>query len=175
MNSALPLIRILVVHDQQLIRAGLRLLLESEPDFYVMAEAVDGAEAIRFAYEQPDIILLDLMLGRESGLDVLLQLREVSKQTRVIVLTDSSEAEPQQRAVRNGAMGVVVKTDAPAVLADAIRKVQAGEVWLPRTIVASVLWDLVHPREPEATERERPKHQRITKREREVVALVEPF
>ena len=46
MNSALPLIRILVVHDQQLIRAGLRLLLESEPDFYVMAEAVDGAEFI---------------------------------------------------------------------------------------------------------------------------------
>lgn len=172
MNSALSPIRILLVHDHQLMRAGLRLLLEREPDFYVMAEAADVAQTLEAASQDPDIILLNLKLGRESGLDVLLQLPEISTHARVIVLTDSADAEPQQRAVRHGAMGVVVKTDTPAVLFEAIRKVRLGEVWLHRAIVAAVLRDLVHPKESEPSVSEVPKHQRITEREREVISLV---
>lgn len=172
MNSAPSPIRILLVHDQQLVRAGLRLLLEQESDFYVMAEATNVAQALEATLAHPDIILLNLKLGRESGLEVLLQLPPVSTQARVIVLTDSSEAEPQHRAVRHGAMGVVVKTEAPAVLFEAIRKVQSGEVWLHRAIVATVLRDLIHPKEPEPSVYQIPKHQRITEREREVISLV---
>jgi DNA-binding NarL/FixJ family response regulator len=172
MNTTLHPTHILLVHEQQLVRAGLRLLLESEPDFSVVAEAGTCAEALTAARANPDIILLDLKLGRESGLDVLLQLPEVSDHARVIVLTDSPEAEPQQRAVRHGAMGVVIKTEAPMVLHEAIRKVRAGEAWLNRAIVASVLRDLVYPKDPEPHSKEIPKHQRITEREREVIALV---
>lgn len=172
MNSAPSPIRILLVHDQQLVRAGLRLLLEREPDFCITAEAANVAQTLEAATAQPDIILLNFKLGRESGLDVLLQLPQVSTQTRVIVLTDSAEAEPQQRAVRHGAMGVVIKTETPAVLVEAIRKVQSGEVWLHRAIVAAVLRELVHPKETEPSVTEVPKHQRITEREREVISLV---
>ncbi len=173
MNSAPSPIRILLVHDQQLVRAGLRLLLEREPDFCIMAEAANVAQTLEAATSQPDIILLNFKLGRESGLDVLLQLPQVSTQARVIVLTDSSDAEPQQRAVRHGAMGVVIKTETPAVLVEAIRKVQSGEAWLHRAIVATVLRDLVYPKDPAVSVvTEVPKHQRITEREREVISLV---
>lgn len=172
MNSASPPIRLLLVHDQQLVRAGLRLLLEREPDFYILAEAANVAQALEAATTNPDIILLKLKLGSESGLDVLPQLSEISTQARVIVLIESSDAELQQRAVKHGAMGVVVKTESPAVLVEAIRKVHSGEVWLHQAVVASVLWDLVHPKKPTLPADEVPKHQCLTEREREVISLV---
>lgn len=172
MDSSLSPIRILLVHDQQLIRAGLRLLLEKEPDFLVLAEATDGTEALLAAQSHPDIIVLDLQLGQENSLDRLLQLSAVSEGVRVLVLTDSPEIEPQQQAVRHGAMGVIVKTEAPAVLADAIRKVHGGEAWLHLNVVATVLRDLLHPKDAPPAPPEKPTHQRITKREREVIALV---
>ena len=172
MDSSPSPIRILLVHDQQLIRAGLRLLLERESDFLVLAEATSGAEALTAAQLFPDIVVLDLKLGQESSFDLLRQLSDVSEHVRLLVLTDSLEVGPQQLAVRNGAMGVVVKTEAPAVLVDAIRKVHGGEVWLHLNIVATVLRDLLHPKEVPPAVTEKLRHQRLTEREREIIALV---
>ena len=170
MDTTRSVIHILLVYSQHLIRAGLRSLLEAEQDFLVTAEAVNWEEALIAVRSQPDIILLDLKLDEEHSLEALRQISAVTEHSRVIVLTDSLEAEQQHLAVRHGAMGVIGKTEAPAILYHAIRKVQAGEVWLNRTIVATVLRDLVHLKE--TFEDEIPKHQRLTEREREVIALV---
>lgn len=169
MDSTPSGIRILLVHSQPIIRAGLRLLLQTEPDFLVTAEASNWQEVVIAVQSHPDIVLLDLSLGEDGNLDPLRQISAIAEHSRVIVLPGSSDMELQHLAVRHGAMGVIGKADDPNVLFTAIRKVQAGEVWLNRTLVATVLRDLVHSKE---ANEEPPKHLRLTEREREVIALV---
>jgi DNA-binding NarL/FixJ family response regulator len=133
-------IRIQLVEDHSIVRAGLRMLIESHPGLIVVGEAANGAEALALAESrQPDIILLDLGLGQESGLDLLPRLQSVAGRARVILLTGVRDPEQHRRAVRLGAMGVVLKEEAAQVLLDAVQKVHAGEVWLDPSMVASML------------------------------------
>jgi DNA-binding NarL/FixJ family response regulator len=173
-NAAFSLsdaVRILLVDDHLILRSGLRMLLEKQPGFAVVGEAANRQEALEIAArEKPDIVLLDLDLGDEQGLDFLPDLLEVTDgKARVLLLTGSHDAESHARAVRTGALGVVHKERAPDSLITAIKKVHAGEVWLERTMVATALTGIwARPQEDPEVE----KIASLTPREHEVIALI---
>src|SRR5436853_4510575 len=136
-------IRILLIDDHELVRTGLRMLLECHPHMTVVGEASSGAEGLAGATgTQPDIILLDLNLDGESGLDLLPKLLASASRTRVIVVTGVRAPEEYYRAVHLGAMGLVRKDQAADVLIQAIERVHAGEVWLEPSMVARAIADM---------------------------------
>jgi len=164
-------IRILLVDDHQIFLAGLRLLIEKEPDMIVVGTASNRAEALALMQEHPDIVLLDLDLGNESGIDFLPQLIEPEEPPRVIIVTGVPDPELHLRAVRLGALGVVLKLDPPGFLVKAIRKVHGGEMWLNRPMISTVMTELIHAR-AKKMDSEALKIAELTVREREVIALV---
>ena len=172
MSDSPPQIRIMIVDDHAVIRTGLRMLIEQDQTMNVVAMAGTRAEALLLAtQEQPDIILLDLMLGDEDGLEFLPTLCEMSPRSRVLVLTGVQTTESHRSAIRRGAMGIVLKQQAAELLLKAIQKVHAGEVWIDRSMMGSVLED-VRTERNQAPSVEETKIARLTPREREVVALV---
>jgi len=172
--AAMPVqtIRVLLIEDHAVVRAGLRLLIESQLDLKIVGEAANHADALAVAArEQPDIILLDLDLGAENGLELLPRLRAVASQARVLVLTGVRDVQGHRLAIRRGARGLVLKEQAPEVLLKAITKVHAGEVWLDRILLASVL-DEIAVSETMPVNAEAARITTLTERERQVIALV---
>jgi DNA-binding NarL/FixJ family response regulator len=164
-------IRVLIIDDHVLVRAGLRLLLESQPGITVIGEASHAAEAMAIiTREWPHIILLDL--DAPTDLDALPALHSIASGARVIVLTGMHDVESHRRAVRLGAMGLVRKEQASEVLLHAIVKVYAGEAWLERALVASVLGEMTRTGSGQPADREAMKIATLTPREREVITLV---
>src|SRR5262245_18780437 len=105
--------RVLIVDDHAVVRTGLRMLLESQPGFIVVGEAANRIDALATAVrEQPDIILLDLDLGGENGLDCLAELLTAASMARVLILTGVRDTDMHRRAIRLGAMGLVLKEKA---------------------------------------------------------------
>jgi len=162
----------MIIDDHAVIRAGLRMLIEQDQTMSVVAQAGNRAEALLLAEkEQPDIILFDLMLGDEDGLEFLPALCDISPNSRVLVLTGVQTTESHRIAIRRGAMGIVLKQQAADLLLKAIRKVNAGEVWIDRSMMGSVLDDVRTERQ-QGSNTEATKIASLTPREREVVALV---
>ncbi len=165
-------IRIMIVDDHAVIRTGLRMLIEQDETMTVVAMAGSPSEALTLAEaEKPDIIVLDLILGEEDGLDFLPELCKVSSNSKVLILTGVQTPESHRTAIRRGAMGIVLKQQAADLLLKAIRKVHDGEVWIDRSMIGSVLSEV----RSEKREEENPEQQKIkalTAREREVIALV---
>jgi len=162
----------MIIDDHAVIRAGLRMLIEQDQTMSVVAMAGNRADSLLMAEkEQPDIILFDLMLGDEDGLEFLPALCDISPLSRVLVLTGVQTAESHRIAIRRGAMGIVLKQQAADLLLKAIRKVHAGEVWIDRSMMGSVLDDVRTERQ-QGTNTEAAKIASLTPREREVVALV---
>ena len=165
-------IRIMIVDDHAVIRAGLRMLIEQDQAMTVVAMAGTPAEALTLAAsEKPDIIVLDLILGEEDGLDFLPELTKVSSNSRVLVLTGVQTPESHRTAIRRGAMGIVLKQQAAELLLKAIKKVHDGEVWIDRSMIGSVLSD-VRSEQHTAANPEASKINALTAREREVISLV---
>lgn len=156
-----------------MVRTGLRMLIEQEPHLHVIGEAGDLTTAVGLAArEQPHIILLDLDMGGENGLDVLPDLLVAAKGARVLVLTAIRDAAVHRDAVRRGAMGILLKDQAAEVLIKAIEKVQAGEAWIDRGIIGHVLGDIRKQQVPENANPEEAKIATLTHRERDVLNLV---
>jgi DNA-binding NarL/FixJ family response regulator len=151
--DSLP-IRLLLVEDQTIIRQSLRLLLQSQPGVSVVGEAGNTSEAVSVASrEQPDIILLDLNLGRESGLDCLPELRSVAPEANVLILTGENDPQLHHEAVSLGAKGLIRKTGTPEALIEAIRKVYLGEVCFEGMLMARLLnemWQMRAAKQAEA-------------------------
>jgi DNA-binding NarL/FixJ family response regulator len=163
-------IRILLVDDHALVREMLRSLIEEQPEMAVVGEAQTGSEALSLAaLEEPDIILLDLDLGGESGLDSLQALLALSKKPRILVLTGGRDPQMHRQAIYLGAMGFLLKDETAEVLIKAIKKVHEGEAWLDRSMTAAVLSEITRSKkeDPEAA-----KINTLTEREREVIALI---
>jgi DNA-binding NarL/FixJ family response regulator len=137
------IIRILLVENQTIVRAGLKLILESQSGLNVVAEASNSSEAIAAAEQsQPDVVLLDLDPDGEIGPDCLIEILRAVPQTRVLVLTGNGDLELHYEAIYNGAVGLVRKFEPADVLLNAIRKVYADEVWLDGALMARLLRDL---------------------------------
>ena len=166
-----PNIRILIVDDHLLVRTGLRMLIDNEPDMTVVGQAATRAEAITLAKtEQPNLVLLDIDLGNENGLDFLSEFTEMVPGVHVLVLTGLRDIDSHRRAARLGAAGLVLKEHAADVLLKAIKKIHQGEVWLDRSMMGTLLREMTHgtaKADPEAA-----RISTLTPREREVVTLI---
>jgi two-component system nitrate/nitrite response regulator NarL len=166
-------IRVLLIDTHAVVRTGLRLLLERQPNMLVVGEAKPGAEALAVAVEEhPDIILLSLNRHDGSGLDLIPGLLRAAKEARVLVLTGMRDPQLHQQAVCLGAMGVVLKEHSAEVVIKAIEKVHAGEVWIDRTVMASVLTNLARGQAVQAVDPATAKIAALTEREREVIRLI---
>lgn len=164
-------IRIVLVDDHAMVREGVRMLLEGQPDLALVGEAATVAGALdAVAREGPDLVLLDLDLGAENGLDLLEALVARDPALRVLVLTGVRDPDVHRRAMLQGALGVVAKEEAGAVLLAAIRKVHAGEAWVDRGMVASLLQEARRTRR--AQDPEAGRIAALTAREREIIGLV---
>ncbi len=128
-------ITILIADDHPVVRDGLRRILETEPDFQVVAEAGSGVEATRLTRQfKPDVLLLDIFMPEGSGFDVLRELH--GSDTRFLILTAGGNRNELLEAVRLEAHGVLTK-DAPVeLLLKAIHKIAAGEYWIDRDLLA---------------------------------------
>jgi DNA-binding NarL/FixJ family response regulator len=171
-SPATNTIRILLVDDHIVVRAGLKLIIQSQPGMTIAGEAGNSDEAVALAASvQPDIILLDLDLGGESGTNLISRLIAAASEARIIALTGVRDREIHRQAVLLGAMGVVPKERAADALVSAIERVHAGEAWLDPSLVAGVLSEVSRARAPKID----PDSERIaslTNREREVINLI---
>jgi DNA-binding NarL/FixJ family response regulator len=163
-------ITIMIVDDHVVIRSGLRMLIEHDQRMKVVAQAGNRTEALeRAMLEKPDVIVLDLLLGDEDGLSFLPELCEASPGSRVLVLTGVQNPDAHRRAIRRGAMGIVLKEHAADQLLKAILKVNQGEVWIERSMMGSMIQEFNKPTmvDPEVS-----KIESLTDREREVILLI---
>lgn len=124
-------ISIVLADDHQIVRNGIRMVLEEQPDMQVVAEAGDGEEAARYALgHKPQILVLDLNMPGVSGLDAIPRIQEASPATSIIVLTMQVEPAFAREALQSGAKGYVIKQSAASELVGAIRVVIAGDTYI---------------------------------------------
>jgi DNA-binding NarL/FixJ family response regulator len=165
-------IRVAIVDDQGMVRAGFRSLLAGEDDFEVVGEAANGEEAVEMVSELvPDVTLMDIRMPVLDGIAATRRLVEAGVETKVLVLTTFDLDEYVFEALRAGASGFLLK-DAPAEeLAAAIRVVAAGESLLAPGVTRRVIDAFVRRPAPPATPAE-PRLEQLTPREVEVLGLL---
>ena len=172
MSTTKP-IRIVLIEDDELTRLGLRTQIAKDPLLEVAGEAANCSDALKLLKEeQPDIILLDLNLGEESGLDFLSELLAAVPAARVIVVTGGRDLEDHQRAISRGAMGLVLKQDAVGQVTRAVKQVYNGDVWFNRSMMLQVINRMAKAGAVKKPDPEAAKIETLTGREREVIALV---
>lgn len=163
-------IRVLVVDDQALVRAGFRMILEAEPDVEVVGEAADGIEAVSAAQlHQPDVVLMDVRMPNMDGIAAARRILEGGSTARVVMLTTFDMDEYVYEALRAGASGFLLKDVPPERLVAGIRAVASGEALLAPSVTRRLIENYVQrqpARDLPATVAE------LTTREREVLELM---
>ena len=166
-------IRVLLVDDDALVRAGLRLILSSSDEMEVVGEAADGVDAVAAAQaHRPDVVLMDIRMPEMDGIAATSALRRLATPPHVIVLTTFQADEHVLNALRAGADGFLLKDTAPTEIVNAVRLVAAGEAMLSPSVTRTLL---SHLGNDDAADRRRIATERLaslTDREREVAAAV---
>lgn len=163
MESTNP-IRVILVDDHDMVRKGLRVLLEQYDDLEIVAEARDGEAAIDLCRQlKPDVILLDMIMPRMDGLTALPLLRQHCPETQVIALTSFGDSDTVQNAIKRGAVSYLLKNVSGDELASAIRKAQQGQAVLSPEATQVLIRAAT---QPPAVGHD------LTEREREVLALM---
>jgi DNA-binding NarL/FixJ family response regulator len=166
-------VRVLLVDDDALVRAGLRMILSSADDMEIVGEADDGAGAVAAVREhRPDVVLMDIRMPEMDGIAATAAVRRLAAPPQVIVLTTFQADEQVMSALRAGAGGFLVKDTPPAEILAAVRLVASGEAMLSPSVTRTLL---SHVGNVETSERRRVATQRLaalTDREREVAVAV---
>ncbi|MBO2463284.1 response regulator [Actinomadura violacea] len=163
-------IRVLIADDQEMVRTGFRMIVDSQPDMEVVGEASDGAEAVALARRlRPDVCLFDIRMPRMDGLEAtrLVAGPDVADPPRVVIVTTFDMDEYVYGALRGGAVGFLLKDSGPALLVEAVRAAANGEALVSPSITVRLLAHLARPPAAPAPPREPP-----TERELEVIRLV---
>ena len=165
------MIRVVVADDQALVRAGFRMILDSQKDIEVVAEAGDGREALERARElEPDVVLMDIRMPELDGLEATRRLLAGDGTTRVLILTTFDLDEYVYEAMKSGASGFLLKDVRPEQLAEAVRVVAAGESLLAPAITRRLIEQFVRRPPPGAARP--PQLEELTERELDVLMLV---
>jgi len=139
-------IRILIVDDHKILRDGLRMMIASEPGMQLIGEAADGEEGVQKARElKPDVILMDLVMPRKSGLEAIDEIIAENPEQKVLVLTSFADENKVFPAIKAGALGYLLKDSSPQQLVDAIRAVYRGESSLHPSIAIKLIRELRQP------------------------------
>lgn len=167
------LIRVLIVDDDPLVRAGLSMVLGAGADLEVVGEAADGAAGIAAAGRlRPDVVLMDIRMPGLDGLAATERLRRTGDGPAVIVLTTFDTDEHILRALRLGAGGFLLKDTPPLEIIDAVRRVAAGESMLSPPVISRLIDHVVRDERAEPVERARAALGRLTDRERDVAYAI---
>lgn len=130
-QSASEGISIVLADDHTVVRRALRMLLDAEPEFEVVAEAVDADSAVRYALgHKPDVLILDLNMPGRPSLEAIPDILEASPDTAIVVLTMQSDTAYARQALQAGVLGYVLKEAADTELVEAVRRAAAGETYL---------------------------------------------
>jgi DNA-binding NarL/FixJ family response regulator len=166
-------VRVLLVDDDALVRAGLRMILSSADDVEVVGEVDDGAHAVAAVREQyPDVVLMDIRMAQVDGITATAALRRLPSPPQVIVLTTFQADQQVISALKAGASGFLVKDTPPTEIISAVRRVATGDAILSPSVTRTLL---THIGDPAAEDRRRAAAQRLatlTEREREVALAV---
>ena len=166
------MIRILLVDDQALVRAGFRMILDAEPEMEVVGEAGDGREAIdQVRTLAPDIVLMDIRMPELDGLEATRRILGGGGEARILILTTFDLDEYVYEALRAGASGFLLKDTPPEQLVSAIEVIAQGEALLSPTITRRVISEFVKGTGPKP-QAQFPRLQDLTAREREVLTLI---
>lgn len=142
-------IRVLVVDDQAMVRAGFRLLLADEPDIEVVAEASNGMEAVTAAATcDPHVVLMDIRMPELDGLEATRRILAADPASRVLILTTFDLDEYVYQALRAGASGFVLKDDPPEQLLAAVRTVAGGDALLSPAVTRRVIQQFTRAHQP---------------------------
>jgi DNA-binding NarL/FixJ family response regulator len=166
-------VRVVLVDDDPLVRAGLRMILGGAPDIDVLAEAVDGQDAVDVVLrEAPDVVLMDIRMPRMDGLAATRRLLDRGTSARIIVLTTFDTDDMVVTALSYGAAGFLLKDTSPADLVDAVRRVALGQPILSPSVTAQLIATVTRPRDEAVQRSARARLARLTDRERAVAEAV---
>jgi DNA-binding NarL/FixJ family response regulator len=164
----MPPLRILIADDHSVVRAGLRMLLESHEDWEVVAEASDGRDAVEKATKlRPDVAVLDIGMPLLNGVEATRRIRTTCPDTEILILTMHESDDLVQQVVNAGARGYVLKDEADRVLIAAVDSARQHKSYFSTRIVSSRPGEEMTP--PDGTRVSRP---RLTPREREILQLL---
>ena len=166
-------VRVVLVDDDPLVRAGLRMILGGAPDIDVVAEAADGQDAVDVVLrEAPDVVLMAIRMPLMDGLAATRRLLDRGTSARIIVLTTFDTDDMVVTALSYGAAGFLLKDTSPADLVDAVRRVAAGQPILSPSVTAQLIATVTRPRDEAVQRSARSRLARLTEREREVAEAV---
>ena len=164
-------VRVLLVDDDDLMRAGLRAVLSSDDSIEVIGEAVDGRDAVgRAGRLDPNVILMDVRMPRLDGISATREIAQAAPDARVLIVTTFEDDEYIFGALSAGASGFLLKRTRPEELIAAIHTVAAGEALLAPSVTRRVVDRMA--RDPVGAAREEPRLEELTTREREVLELL---
>jgi DNA-binding NarL/FixJ family response regulator len=164
-------INVLLADDQAMIRGGLRLILEDQPDITVVGEAADGAETVEMARRlRPDVCLVDIRMPRLDGIEVTRALAGpgVTDPLRVVIVTTFDLDEYVYGTLQAGAVGFVLKDAGPALLVEAVRAASSGDALISPSITLRLLRQLAPARQPTTASPSQP----LSERELEVIRAI---
>ncbi len=162
-------IRLLLVDDHQIVRAGLRMLFQAESDMEIVGEVDTGEDALRAVGElKPDVVIMDVAMPGMSGIEATRRIKEISPDTAVLAVTMHEDEQYFFEMLNAGASGYVPKRAAPDDLVSAIRVVSQGEVFLYPSLAKYLVKDFLHRVESGGV----PAGEELTPREREVLTYI---